>query len=134
MDIPSIAVSLYLKDRQEPDWRYAKAIAREVAQKVLRHRLPPGILLNVNVPNLPPEEGRGLRVVPMGRRYYHPYVAVNTDPRGKKYFWIGGEHERFSDDPGADGPLCEEGFATLTPLQMDLTAHAQMSAIQNWWR
>ena len=133
MDIPSIAVSLYLADRREPDWRYAQQVAREVTAQVMHRGLPPGTLLNVNVPNLPPEAARGLRVAPMGRRYYHPQVTVNTDPRGKRYFWIGGDHDRFSDDPDADGPLCEAGYATITPLQMDLTAHSLLPAVSAWW-
>ena len=133
MDLPSIAVSLYLKERQQPDWRYAQQVAREVVQQVMARGLPAGTLLNVNVPNVPPEEAKGLRVAPMGRRYYHPSVTVNEDPRGKRYFWIGGEHARFSDDPQADGPLCEEGYATVTPLQMDLTAHSQLGGLRSWW-
>jgi 5'-nucleotidase len=133
MDIPSIAVSLYLRSGQQPDWRAAQHYSRQIAEKVLVHGLPRAMLLNLNVPNLPPEQVRGLQVCPTGRRYYHPYVAVNTDPRGKRYFWIGGEHDRFDDAPGSDGPLCEEGWATLTPLQLDPTAHSFLPQLERWW-
>lgn len=132
MDIPAIAISLYVR-QGPPDWRAAQNIARRVAEKVLLEGLPPGILLNVNVPNLPPEQIKGIRVCPLGRRYYHPAVIANTDPRGRKYFWIGGEHERFSDTPEADGPLCEEGWATITPLSIDNTAHSLLNRLSTWW-
>ncbi len=134
LGIPAVAVSLYLKGGSgAPRWETARHWAREVAGQVLERGLPPGTLLNVNVPDLPLAQVRGLRVAPMGRRYYHPLVTVGRDPRGKPYYWIGGDHERFSDDPQADGPLCEEGYVTVTPLGMDLTAHALLPRVAGWW-
>jgi 5'-nucleotidase len=109
----------------------AQVFARQVAEKVLKEGLPHGYLLNVNVPNVPGP--KGLVVCPMGRRFYHPHVQTNQDPRGKTWFWLGGEHDRFSDDPSADGPMCEAGYATLTPLQMDMTAWGFLEQVAGWF-
>ncbi len=130
-DIPAVAVSLWVKDA-DPHWETAQAVARRVVEETIRRGLPRGVLLNLNVPDLPTAALRGLRVAPLGRRYYHPSVAVNTDPRGRKYYWIGGDHDRFDDLPDTDGPLCEAGFAVLTPLHMDLTAHEVLGDLRAW--
>jgi 5'-nucleotidase len=84
------------------------------------------------VPDVTPEALRGLRVAPLGRRYYHPSVAEKTDPRGRKYYWIGGDHHRFDDLPDTDGPLCEAGYAVMTPLHLDLTAHEVLADLRAW--
>jgi 5'-nucleotidase len=90
------------------------------------------VLLNLNVPDRPFDALLGLRVAPLGRRYYHASVSVNTDPRGRKYYWIGGDHDRFDDVPGTDGPLCEAGWAVVSPLHMDLTAHEHIADLRGW--
>lgn len=130
-DIPSVAVSLWARSR-DPNWGTAQKVARRVVEETIRRGLPGGILLNLNVPDVAYEGLKGLRVVPLGRRYYHPTVAVNTDPRGRKYYWIGGDHDRFDDLPDTDGPLCEAGYAVLTPLHMDLTAHEVLPSLRAW--
>lgn len=128
-DIPSVAISLWART-PDPHWSTAQSVARTVVAEVIRNGLPKGVLVNVNVPDLPTI--RGVRVAPLGRRYYHPTVSVNTDPRGKKYYWIGGDHDRFDDSPESDGPLCEAGYAVVTPLHMDLTAHELLPGLGTW--
>ncbi|MDP2313092.1 MAG: 5'/3'-nucleotidase SurE [Pseudomonadota bacterium] len=130
-DIPSIAVSLWVAGGS-PHWETAQRIARQVVDESLRQKLPVGVLLNLNVPDLPYDQVKGVRVAPLGRRWYHPTVAVNTDPRGRKYYWIGGDHDRFDDLPDSDGPLCEAGYAVVTPLHMDVTAHEVLPALRTW--
>ena len=130
-DIPSVAVSLWVRG-PDPKWETAQLVARRVVEEAMRRGLPRGVLLNVNVPDVTPEALRGLRVAPLGRRYYHPSVAENTDPRGRKYYWIGGDHHRFDDLPDTDGPLCEAGYAVMTPLHLDLTAHEVLADLRAW--
>lgn len=130
-DIPSVAVSLWVQNA-DPHWKTAQQVARRVVEETIRRGLPRGVLLNLNVPDVAPEGLKGIRVAPLGRRYYHPTVYENTDPRGRKYYWIGGDHDRFDDLPGTDGPLCEAGFAVVTPLHMDLTAHEVLPAVADW--
>lgn len=132
-DIPGVALSLHKHDDDVVlHWETAQVVARRVVEEVLARGLPPGIVLNVNVPNRPLAELRGTRIAPMGRRRYLPLVTENVDPRGRKYYWIGGPHDRFDDDELADGPLCEAGFAVVTPLQLDITAHPLLAGLRSW--
>jgi 5'-nucleotidase len=129
--IPALAASLWVRSGQ-PRWDTAQAMVRLVTQRILRHGLPDRVLLNLNVPDVAPGEIKGLRVAPLGRRWYAPAVEEKLDPRGRRYYWIGGDHERFDDAPESDGPLCEAGWAVVTPLQMDLTAHELLPALRDW--
>ncbi len=131
MDIPAIAASLWVGDAG-PRWPTAQGVVRRLVLEVLRTGLPPGILVNLNVPDCAPEDLRGVRVAGMGRRHYQPMVDVKTDPRGRRYFWIGGDHDRFDDLPETDGPLCEQGYATVTPLMLDVTAQAVLPLLRTW--
>lgn len=130
-DIPSIAMSLWTQS-DTPHWETAQFVARRIAAEVARNGLPPGVLLNVNVPDVEVAALKGVRVAPLGRRHYHYSVAEKVDPRGRKYYWIGGDHHRFDDLPDTDGPLCEAGFAVVSPLHMDLTAHEVLPALGRW--
>jgi len=129
--IPALAASLWVT-RDRPYWSTAQAAVAEVARQIVQNGLPRRILLNLNVPDVAPAQLRGLRVAPLGDRYYAAEVRALTDPRDRPYFWIGGDHERFEGAPDSDGPLCEAGYAVVTPLQMDLTAHALLSDLRVW--
>ncbi len=129
--IPALASSLWARSAS-PRWDTAQQVTLRVARTIIERGLPPRVLLSLNVPDLAPDALRGLRVAPLGLRHYAASVAVKSDPRGRPYFWIGGDHDRFDDVPGTDGPLCEAGYATLTPLQMDLTAHDLLGEITSW--
>lgn len=132
-DIPAVAVSLHLPG--EPTtlhWETAQAVVRAVLDRLLTHGLPAGTVLNVNVPNVPLAELHGIVPAPLSRRRYLPLVQENTDPRGRKYYWIGGPHERFEGDDATDGPLCEAGWAVVTPLELDITAHGVLDAVRAW--
>jgi 5'-nucleotidase len=129
--VPSLAASLWVTS-ETPRWETAQAVLLDVAVRAVLHGIPEGVLLNLNVPDVPPGELKGVRVAPLGRRWYAPAVEEKTDPRGRRYYWIGGDHERFDDAPASDGPLCEQGWAVVTPLQMDLTAHELLPALRAW--
>lgn len=129
--IASIAVSLWVGEGP-PHWETAQDVVRRISAHVIARGLPPGVLVNVNVPDVPLAGLRGVRVAPLGRRHYAFSVLEKTDPRGRKYYWIGGDHQRFEDIPDSDGPLCEQGFAVVTPLQMDLTAHDLIPGLREW--
>lgn len=128
--VPAVAVSLVSGEPHQ--WDTAIAVARRVVATTLQRGLPADVLLNVNVPPCSPKELRGLRVATMGRRRYHTLVQQGHDPRGRPYFWIGGEHREFDDRPGSDGPLCEQGFAVVTPMHLDVTAHELLDTIRQW--
>ena len=112
----------------------AARLAREVAARLMVALTPPHELLNLNCPNLPWEDLRGLRITHMGRRRYGSTVHVKTDPRGRTYYWLGGEHEAFDAAPDSDGRAIDEGYGSLTPLRADRTAHDRLGAFSSWAR
>jgi 5'-nucleotidase len=89
LNIPSIAVSLVW--REKLDFTAAARFAQRLAKSVVDHRLPRDTLLNVNVPSVPASELRGYLVTRQGKRKYGDAIVEKVDPRGKKYYWIGGE-------------------------------------------
>jgi 5'-nucleotidase len=107
--------------------RFAVALARRIAS-----RPPPApLLLNVNVPSGPI---RGYRFVRLGRRTYGNEVVEKTDPRGRKYYWIGGEGGPTNEDiPGSDcNAALLDGFVAVTPLHLDSTHDAVLSELRSW--
>ncbi|HEY3152213.1 MAG TPA: 5'/3'-nucleotidase SurE, partial [Candidatus Binatia bacterium] len=83
--------------------------------------IPPKTLLNVNVPPIPKRDLKGWRVTRMGKRHYSENIVERVDPRGVKYYWIGGDDLGFSNDDGTDCQTVHEGYISVTPLQVDLT-------------
>ena len=131
--IPAIAVSLHREPGEvERHWETAQHVARVLAQRVLAEGLPRRVLLNVNVPNVPLSRLRGIQPTVLGERRYSPLVSLRTDPRGREYFWIGGDHEEFIAVPDSDGPAVEAGYAAVTPIHPDLTHQAFLDTLHRW--
>ncbi|MCB9778216.1 MAG: 5'/3'-nucleotidase SurE [Alphaproteobacteria bacterium] len=134
LGIPALAVSLVIEGRPSPEHHYDAAAA--LALRVLRHLahapLPRRVFLNLNVPDRPLDQIAGIAVARLGRRQYAPLVAANRDPRGKPYYWVGGEPLAHDDTEGTDGYWYQRGYATLTPLFPDLTHHASLDVLRGW--
>jgi 5'-nucleotidase len=128
LGVPSIAFSLdYRRDRADtpPDYTEAETVAREVILFALEAGLPGTTLWNVNIPGGRP---RGFRATHMGRRRYGESVVEKIDPRGRPYFWIGGVHVDTHED-GSDLTAVADGYVSVTPLHLDLTAYQQLPAL-----
>jgi 5'-nucleotidase len=133
LGIPSIAISL--GTLTNPLWSYAAALGRRVAAQVLERGLPPKVLLNVNVPNLPRSEIRGIRVTRQGDSQYEESYALGEDPRGQPYYWLAGSYRMRDDDPETDAWALANGYVSITPVTFDLTAHGARQALTGWrWR
>ncbi len=130
LGVPAIAVSLDIA--REHHFATASRAAREVAQKVLECGLPADTMLNVNVPDLPWEKLAGFRITRQGKRSYSDVVRENVDPRGRHYYWIGGEVMPAEDLAGSDATLVRNGFVSITPIQLDLTNHRALESLKNW--
>jgi 5'-nucleotidase len=68
----------------------------------------------------------------MGKRVYGDMIVEKRDPRGKKYYWIGGDHLHSEDVPGSDLEAIEDGFISVTPIHLDLTNYAALRALRKW--
>ncbi len=114
---PAIAVSQVVGEGMS--WDASAALARELAAWVLEHGLPESTLLNANVPLGAP---RGLKLTRLGVRRYTEGVVEQTDPRGRRIYWIGGGEPVWEAIPGTDFHEVGEGFISVTPLHLDMTA------------
>jgi 5'-nucleotidase len=132
--VPGVAISLEIPEMLEGalDYTAAGVIARKVVANVLAHGLPPTALLNVNVPFLPLEAIRAIRVTRQGLRIYRDALVRREDPRGRPYYWIGGEAPTGTPEEGTDVGALHEGCVSITPIHLDLTAHALLEPLRQW--
>ena len=132
--VPGIAVSLNSPENHSGSLEYGPAarVARRIAQTVIERGLPPGILLNVNVPYLPDDQIRGLCVTRQGLRLYRDSLVARADPRGRPYYWIGGEAPSGVPEPGTDFGALADGWVSITPLHLDLTDYRSRDEIHAW--
>jgi 5'-nucleotidase len=132
--VPGIAVSLDIPDGHidTVDYGPAARAARQIVQRVVENGLPPEILLNVNVPFLKDDGIRGFHLTRQGLRVYHSRLDERTDPRGRPYYWIGGDAPTGVPERGTDIGALAEGFISVTPLQLDLTAYHVLTDLNSW--
>jgi 5'-nucleotidase len=128
--VPGIAVSLDSQPgAKELQYAPAAQAARQVVQKALEEGLPSGILLNVNVPSQPI---LGYQITRQGMRVYRDALDERSDPRGNRYYWIGGEAPTGINEQGTDFGALQAGYVSITPLQLDLTAHQALNWFKGW--
>jgi 5'/3'-nucleotidase len=125
LGIPSIAVSLL----EGGDFEGAGRIARQVAMRVLVEGLPPKTLLNINVPSGAP---KGLRLTRLGHRVYSGKIVEQADPRGRPHYWIGAGPPEWGALEGTDMGAVHEGWASVSPLHLDLTHHRALAQMADW--
>ncbi len=132
LGIPSMSVSLDRPDDGPYDYRAAAAVARELALTVLEHGLPEWTLLNVNVPHVPLDDISGIRITRQGKQVYEDLIVEKKDPRGKTYYWIGGQQETWSIEPNTDYTTLADGYVSVTPVQLDLTDYRMFATLEGW--
>jgi len=119
LGVPAIAVSLVTFEGFK--FQAAAEFTATLVSRIQEGGLPLETLLNVNVPPLPKEQIKGWRITRQGKRHYGENIVERTDPRGKKYYWIGGDDLGFAHEDGTDCMAVHEGYISVTPLQVDLT-------------
>lgn len=130
-DFPAVALSLDADDADDMEaYEEAAAISWYLAAELVRHGLPKGTLLNVNVPAASP---KGMRVTRLGGRPWKDVLHERTDPRGKAYWWLAGERADVAlEDASTDLASVGSGYVSVTPIQFDLTQYEAMDAVQAW--
>ena len=127
LKIPSIAISL----ASRKDFRFSTAAhyAKIVAKYVLDNGLPDDLLLNVNIPNLDIEDVKGIKITKQGKRLYEDPIVEKIDPRGKEYYWIGGNELGYIDIKDSDIATVMDGYVSITPIKLDLTDYGYLSKL-----
>jgi 5'-nucleotidase len=129
-----VAVSLNSgeNDHAPLDYSPAARLARRIVAQVIARGLPKGVLLNVNVPYLPEDQIKGVKITRQGLRVYRDLLVSRADPRGRPYYWIGGEAPTGVPEEGTDFGALAEGYVSVTPLHLDLTAHQAVESLRAW--
>jgi len=114
------------------DYSTAAVVARKIVENCLKHDWPQGALLNVNVPYLQEHELKGIRISRQGQRIYRDELVRREDPRGKPYYWIGGEPPTGVAEEGTDFGDLAAGYVSISPIQLDMTDYKAMQELSAW--
>ncbi len=131
--IPSIGFS-YLDYSFSADFTLCKEVARDVTKKVLESDLPAGSLFNVNIPIVDKREFKGIKICRQANAKWVEEFDERRDPHGKKYYWLTGEFKNM--DPGEDTDVwaLENNYASMVPVQFDLTHYKLKEQITATWK
>jgi 5'-nucleotidase len=127
---PAIAASL--ATREPSDFLAPARFIRKVADAVIARGLEDKQVLNVNLPHRPWADIQGVRFTRLGTRVYSDTLIAKTDPRGRAYYWIGGQDPVWASHAGTDFHAVEHGFISVTPLSLDLTDHDAVAGLAGW--
>lgn len=130
LGVPSIAVSLVSK--VAADFRAAARVTLDLVERFQRSAFDKPVLLNVNIPDVPYEELRGVRVTRLGKRHKAEAVIRDTTPRGETVYWIGPAGQAADAGDGTDFNAVAAGFVSVTPLQVDLTHGGLIPDVKDW--
>ena len=131
--IPSIGFSLLSFD-PDADFTASSLFAEEVIRHVLEHGLPDGVCLNVNVPALPAEEIRGIRICTQANGYWKEEFERRTDPNGREYYWLTGffhNREPENGGTGTDEWALKNNYVSVVPINTDLTAYGTLERMKS---
>ncbi len=128
--VPAFAISS--PAGREGELRAAAECAHRLTKEILKRGLPYDTLLNVNVPDRPPESVAGWQITRQGRRVYSESVVRKLDPRGLPYYWIGGTPPVWKTGAGTDDAAVRDGWISITPLHLDLTHDGAIGALSAW--
>ena len=129
--IPSVAISYGSFDLEHLESHRA-GLTRLIAGIVGIAAFPRDTLLNVNLPAIPADQVKGVKVTHLGSRVFHEEVARMKDPWGKDIYWIGGGHVTWSGGADSDFRAVDEGFISVTPLHVDMTNYDLLEAARGW--
>jgi 5'-nucleotidase len=132
---PAVAFSLNtdgLRGDASRHFDTAAHFARQIVQRLQANPYGRAIVLNVNVPNVPVADVKGIKVTRLGNRHRAEAVIRAEDPRGRPVYWIGPAGAGQDAGPGTDFHAVHEGYVSVTPLTVDLTNHAALAELRTW--
>jgi 5'-nucleotidase len=130
LGLPAIAVSLVLAGAR--NYECAARVVLKLLERIPLAQIPPATILNVNVPDVPFSELKGVRTTRLGHRHRAEPVVRGTDPRGEAVYWVGPPGDEQDAGPGTDFHAVRHGFVSVTPLGVDLTRHDALQPTQMW--
>ncbi|MEW5770383.1 MAG: 5'/3'-nucleotidase SurE [Pseudomonadota bacterium] len=132
LGVPSVAVSL--ANLQGEHFQTAADFVADLADRFASQPFPEQVLLNVNVPDLPPERIQGSEVTRLGKRHKAQDTVKTINPRNQTMYWVGAAGAAQDSGPGTDFHAVAHDRISITPLQLDLTRYNQLGVLEDWLR
>ncbi|MCH5336605.1 MAG: 5'/3'-nucleotidase SurE [Campylobacter sp.] len=131
--IPAIALSQFYKNNEKIDFKQALKITKNIVEKIFNQGFPleKKEFLNINFPS-PKSKFKGIKVCKAGKRVYNYKAHSNVNPRGVEYYWLASSNLDFEDEKDSDIALLKKGYATITPIMLDLSAYKRMKNVKKW--
>ena len=130
MGLPAVAVSLAGKELAHYD--SAGYYAAKIVSQLKACPLPANQILNVNVPDLPLDQIKGIKVTRLGARHRATSMVKMADPGGRTIYWVGPLAKEDDAGPGTDFYAIANGYVSITPITVDLTAHHRIEKLTKW--
>ncbi|MBA5629519.1 5'/3'-nucleotidase SurE [Moheibacter lacus] len=129
--IPAIGFSL-CDFSYSADFLAAKKFIQKIVRESIKNQMPKGMVLNVNIPKLPEEKLKGIKVCRQAKAVWVEDYVERKDPRGRTYYWMTGEFKNLDKGKDTDESALEEGYLSVVPIQYDMTAHHFISDLNRW--
>lgn len=136
LGLPAVAASIVVDSvkgkHQKRNYDTVTHYLKKIIQHVMTHPLPQDTILNVNVPNLPIDEIKGVKITRLGNRHKAENAIPITDPRGFKMYWIGPAGPEADAGEGTDFYAVKHGYVSISPIQTDMTKHDFINDLSTW--
>lgn len=129
--IPAIGFSL-LDYTWKANFDACKSFVKTITEKALKHGIPKDVVLNVNIPNVPEEAIKGIKVCRQARANWVEAFDKRQNPQGRDYYWLSGKFVNLDHGEDTDEWALEQNYVSVVPTQFDLTAHKHIKSINNW--
>jgi len=129
--VPAIGFSL-LDYNWDANFEACKEFVRNITLNVLKHKLPEGVVLNVNIPNLKREEIKGVKICRQALGNWKEDFDKRVSPQGEDYYWLTGKFVNLDQGEDTDLWALENGYVSMVPVQFDLTAHHYIQKLNSW--
>jgi 5'-nucleotidase len=126
-----VSIAFSIDGFENPHYESAAQFAKIFVKKVINEKIRGEIYFNVNVPNLPWKDIKGVKIVKQGKRRYIDRVMIGKDPFGKIYYWIGGKPVD-SENNETDNGVVHKGFISVTHMKVDMTDYSIMDIVKKW--
>jgi len=129
--VPAIGFSL-CDFSYSADFFAAEEQIKKIVRESIDKQMPKGMVLNVNIPKLPKNEIKGIKVCRQAKAVWVEDYDERKDPRGRTYYWLTGKFENRDKGEDTDERALEEGHISVVPIQYDMTAHHYIAQMNNW--
>lgn len=132
LGLPALALSLATKHGQPRYFDTAQHYIKKIIKQIKTKALPDDSILNINFPNLPIDQVKGVKITRLGNRHKAESAIKDTDPRGRKIYWIGAAGAEADAGEGTDFHAVKNGYVSITPMKVDMTKHSALEALRQW--